>query len=48
MGKINIGLDEATHKAVKIRAIEEGVDMKDWVAETLRKAVDKKGLEEEE
>lgn len=44
MGKINIELDEETHKAVKIRAIEEGVDMKDWVTETLRKAVDKEGV----
>jgi len=41
MGKINVELDNATHKAVKIRAIEEGKDMKVWIVDALKEAVNK-------
>ena len=47
MVKVNVEMDEATHKAVKIRAIEEGKAMKEYIVEVLKRAI-AKGKDEEE
>jgi len=41
MVKVNVDMDEATHKAVKIKAIEEGKAMKEWIVGVLKEAVSK-------
>ena len=47
MGKVNIEMDEALHRAVKIKAIEAGKTMKDYIVEILREAVmEKEGGED--
>jgi len=36
MGKINIELDDETHKELKIRAINSGVLLKDYIPKVLK------------
>lgn len=40
MVKVNVEMDEATHKAVKIKAIEEGKAMKEYIVDVLKRAVE--------
>ena len=48
MVKVNVDMDVATHKAVKIKAIEAGKTMKEYILDVLKEAVSKGEKEDEE
>ena len=48
MVKVNVEMDVATHKAVKIKAIEAGKTMKEYILDVLKEAVERMDGEEEE
>ena len=43
---VNVEMDDALHKALKIKAIEKGKTMKEWIVEVLREAAGIEKVEE--